>query len=216
MELARTDRPPVHPGQALLKEFLEPMELTQRELAQAIHVPYQRVNDVVRQRRGVTPSTALRLAKFLGTTADFWMGLQLRWDLYHAQSAEQEELERIEPRAPAVAEHVLYSREDDALASEIREGMAARTIDAQIQMPQEVFAVLEQRSAARGATPAQQIVEMVIAYLQGEVDPILQPDDPILSIPAAEGTGPGDLSTDHDRYLYRQDWQERLEGNTSG
>jgi addiction module HigA family antidote len=212
----RPDRPPVHPGEILLKEFLEPMELTQRELAKAIHVPYQRVNDVVRRRRGVTPSTALRLAKFFGNAADFWMGLQLRWDLYHAQSTEQDELQRIEARAPAVVEHALYSREDDALSSVIREGMAGQTIDAQIQVPREVFAMLEQRSEIQGAKPAQQIVEMVIAYLQGEVDPILQPDDPILSIPAAEGTGPGDLSADHDRYLYRKDWQERLGGNTSG
>ena len=203
---ALADRPPVHPGEVLLKEFLEPMELTQRKLAQAIHVPYQRVNDIVRQRRGVTPSTALRLAKFLGTTADFWMSLQVRWDLEHAQTAEHDELEQIEPRELGIKKHTLYSRTDDALAGVIKEGLAAQAIPAQIEMPREVFAMLEQRSKVQGATPAQQIVEMVIAYLQGEVDPILRPDDPILSIPVAEGAGPGDLSTNHDRYLYRKDW----------
>ena len=66
--------------------------------------------------------------------------------------------------------------------------------------------MLEQRSKTQGGTPAQQIVEMVIAFLQGEVDPILQADDPILAIPVAEGSGRSDLSTDHDRYLYRKDW----------
>ena len=82
-----TDREPTHPGEMLLQEFLLPLGMTQRDLATAMRVPYQRVNEVVRRRRGVTPSTALRLSKFLGTSPDFWMSLQLRWDLYHAQRA---------------------------------------------------------------------------------------------------------------------------------
>ena len=57
---------PTHPGEMLLEEFLKPMGLTQRQLAQAIHVPYQRINEIVNGRRGMTPSTALRLEKFLG------------------------------------------------------------------------------------------------------------------------------------------------------
>jgi addiction module HigA family antidote len=79
----------------LLEEFLSPMGLSQRNLAEGIRVPYQRVNELVNGRRGVTPSTALRLAKFFGTTADLWMNLQLRWDLYQAQTAESADLERI-------------------------------------------------------------------------------------------------------------------------
>jgi addiction module HigA family antidote len=81
----------------LLEEFLNPMSLTQRELADGINVPYQRVNEIVNGRRGVTPSTALRLARFFGVSAGFWMNLQLRWDLYHAQRTEQQELEAIKP-----------------------------------------------------------------------------------------------------------------------
>ena len=92
-----TNRAPTHPGEMLVEEFLKPMGLTQRELADAIHVPYQRVNEIVNQRRSITPSTALRLAKFFGMTADFWMNLQLRWDLYHTQQAEMRELETIQP-----------------------------------------------------------------------------------------------------------------------
>jgi len=92
-----THRLPTHPGEMLLEEFLTPMNLTQRELADAIHVPYQRVNEIVNARRGITPGTALRLAKFFGLSADFWMNLQLRWDLYHAQQAEQDELKSIRP-----------------------------------------------------------------------------------------------------------------------
>ncbi len=81
----------------LLQEFLLPLGLTQRDLATAIHVPFQRVNEVVRGRRGVTPSTALWLSRFLGTSPDFWMNLRLRWDLYHAQQAEAEHIDKIRP-----------------------------------------------------------------------------------------------------------------------
>ena len=86
---------PTHPGAMLLEEFLAPMGLSQRELADGICVPYQRINELVNGRRGLTPATALRLAKFFGTTADLWMNLQLRWDLYHAQLAEARDLQRI-------------------------------------------------------------------------------------------------------------------------
>jgi addiction module HigA family antidote len=94
-----THRPPTHPGEMLLEEFLIPMELTQRDLADAIHVPYQRVNELVKGKRGMTPSTALRLAKFFGVSPDFWMTLQVRWDLYQAQQSEAQELKQIQPRA---------------------------------------------------------------------------------------------------------------------
>lgn len=94
-----THRAPTHPGEMLLEEFLLPMGLTQRELAKAIHVPYQRVNEIVNGRRGITPSTALRLGKFLGVSAGFWLKLQLRWDLYDAQQAESNALKAIKPFA---------------------------------------------------------------------------------------------------------------------
>ena len=92
-----THRAPTHPGELLLEEFLSPMGLTQRELADAIHVPYQRVNEIVNRRRGITPSTALRLWKFFGMTPDFWMLLQLRWDLYHTRREESGYLKGIRP-----------------------------------------------------------------------------------------------------------------------
>lgn len=90
-----THRSPTHPGEMLLEEFLRPLGLTQRELAAKLHVPYQRINELVRGRRGVSPGTALRLAKFFGTSAAFWLNLQLRWDLYHAQRSEAKELKKI-------------------------------------------------------------------------------------------------------------------------
>lgn len=98
-----THRAPTHPGEMLREEFLIPMGITQRELAQAIHVSYQRVNELVNGRRGMTPAIALRLARFFGTSADFWMNLQLRWDLYHAQQAEARQLEIIQPYVTTVS-----------------------------------------------------------------------------------------------------------------
>jgi addiction module HigA family antidote len=82
-------------GEMLLEEFLEPMGITQKELATSIHVPYQRVNEIINKKRGITPSTALRLAKFFGMSEDFWLNLQLRCDLYQAKQVEAEELKQI-------------------------------------------------------------------------------------------------------------------------
>lgn len=90
-----TDREPTHPGEMLLEEFLVPMNITQRELADAIHVPYQRVNELVNQKRGITPATALRLGKFFGVSPEFWLNLQVRWDLYWATQVEKNELASI-------------------------------------------------------------------------------------------------------------------------
>lgn len=92
-----SDRKPTHPGEMLLEEFLKPMDLTQRDLAEGIHVPYQRVNEIVNGKRGITPSTALRLAKYFGNSEGFWMNLQLRWDLYHARESEASDLKKIQP-----------------------------------------------------------------------------------------------------------------------
>ena len=90
-----THRAPTHPGEMLLEEFLKPMDLSQRDLADGIRVPYQRVNELINGRRGVTPGTALRLGKYFGNTPAFWMNLQLRWDLYHAQQNEADALRQI-------------------------------------------------------------------------------------------------------------------------
>jgi len=91
-----THRKPTHPGEMLREEFLLPMEISQRYLADAIHVPYQRINELINQKRGVTPSTALRLAKFFGVSADYWLNLQIRCDLYRAQQSEKTDLDSIQ------------------------------------------------------------------------------------------------------------------------
>ena len=81
----------------LLEEFLAPMGIKQSELAEFIHVPRQRIKEIITDHGSVTPSIALRLAKYFGMSPDFWMNLQLRWDLYHTQQAESEDLNTIRP-----------------------------------------------------------------------------------------------------------------------
>jgi len=93
-----THRAPTHPGEMLLHEFLEPLGISQKELAEAIHVPYQRINELINGKRGMTPSTALRLSKYFGNSPDFWLNLQMRWDLYRAQKQEEKILDQIEKR----------------------------------------------------------------------------------------------------------------------
>ena len=80
-----TNRPPTHPGEMLLQEFLKPMKLSQVELARRMGVPIQRVNTLINGKRGITAQTALLLSRELKTTAEFWMNLQGAYDLYEAK-----------------------------------------------------------------------------------------------------------------------------------
>jgi addiction module HigA family antidote len=98
-----TNRPPIHPGEILLEEFLKPANITQVELAEAIDVSVQRVNEIVRGRRDITPSTALRLSRFFGTTPEVWLNLQVRVDLWKAMQKEGAAVARIRPRRVAAS-----------------------------------------------------------------------------------------------------------------
>ena len=92
-----THRPPTHPGEMLLEEFLKPLGVSNKQLAESIQLPYPQVNEIIKGRRPVTPAIALRLKKYLGMSVEFWMNLQLGWDLYHALQADAAVLEAIEP-----------------------------------------------------------------------------------------------------------------------
>lgn len=92
-----------HPGEMLLQEFLVPMGLTQKELADAIKVPFQRVNQIVAGKRGITPSTALRLAKFFDMSPGFWLNLQMKCDLQSAERNERQVLKAIRPTKMATS-----------------------------------------------------------------------------------------------------------------
>jgi len=73
--------PPIHPGEILREDYLVPLGMSAHALAMALHVPAPRINDIVRERRGVSPDTALRLARFFDTSAQFWLNLQSAYDL---------------------------------------------------------------------------------------------------------------------------------------
>lgn len=92
------NRPPTHPGEMLMAEFLKPLGISQSEFAVRLGVSFPRLNEIIRGKRAVTPDTALRLARVLGISADFWLGLQLDWDLWHAMRSEKAaEVAQLEP-----------------------------------------------------------------------------------------------------------------------
>jgi addiction module HigA family antidote len=88
---------PIHPGEVLFTEFLEPLGVTQHRLAVAIAVPPRRINEIVHGKRGISADTALRLARHFGTSDRFWLNLQSRYDLEIEQERLSEALNRIEP-----------------------------------------------------------------------------------------------------------------------
>jgi addiction module HigA family antidote len=91
---------PIHPGEILREDYLIPLEVSANALAKALHVPTPRINEIVRQRRGVTADTAMRLARYFDTTPLFWMNLQAEYDLRVAQVERSQQIEReVKPRA---------------------------------------------------------------------------------------------------------------------
>ena len=92
--------PNVHPGEVLLEEFLEPLGLSQNRLARELSVPPRRINEIVLGKRSVTPDTALRLARYFGTSERFWLGLQTDHDLEEARLVSESRIKReVRPRA---------------------------------------------------------------------------------------------------------------------
>jgi addiction module HigA family antidote len=88
----------IHPGEILREEFLKPLNMSSYELAKNLHVPPPRINDIVLEKRGITADTAIRLARFFGTTEDFWMNLQASFEVRDARRRLAKEIERIQPR----------------------------------------------------------------------------------------------------------------------
>lgn len=90
--------PPTHPGEMLFEEFLKPLGISQSAFAIRLGVSFPRLNEIIRGKRSVTPDTALRLARVLGMSADFWLGLQQDWNLWQAMHSESAaEIELLEP-----------------------------------------------------------------------------------------------------------------------
>ena len=94
--------PPIHPGEILLEEFLKPLGVTMNKLADELHVPANRITQIVDGRRSVTGETALRLARYFGTSPEFWLGLQKDYDLQIARDEFEAEVElQVQPRGKA-------------------------------------------------------------------------------------------------------------------
>ena len=94
--------PPIHPGETLREDFLKPLGLAANRLAIELRVPVTRVNDIVRSKRAITADTALRLARYFGTTPQFWMNLQTNYDLELAEDARGPEIaDRVRPHHAA-------------------------------------------------------------------------------------------------------------------
>ena len=96
-----TIMPPVHPGEILLEEFLKPLEVSQYRLAKEISVPARRVNEIVHGQRRISADTALRLARYFGTSERFWMNLQTRYDLEIEKDRLGDALDEIHPLSAA-------------------------------------------------------------------------------------------------------------------
>lgn len=95
-------RPPTHPGEMLLEEFLKPLNISQSAFAIQLGVSFPRLNEVINAKRSVTSDTALRLAQVTGMSADFWLGLQQDWDLWHAlRTKEAAQIARLKPLSRA-------------------------------------------------------------------------------------------------------------------
>ena len=88
----------IHPGEILREEFLKPMSMSANELARSLHVPAPRINDIVLERRGITADTAVRLARFFDVSEEFWMNLQLQYEVRAARQRLRNTIRKIQPR----------------------------------------------------------------------------------------------------------------------
>jgi addiction module HigA family antidote len=92
-----THAPPAHPGETLREDYLPDLGLTQQQLAARLGISFRRVNEIVNEKRPITLDTAMRLGRLFGQSPQFWLNLQLGWDVYHARSPAAAEIEQIEP-----------------------------------------------------------------------------------------------------------------------
>ncbi|MEW6351337.1 MAG: HigA family addiction module antitoxin [Thermodesulfobacteriota bacterium] len=109
--------PPVHPGETLMEDLMKPLGLSRKRLAQALGVDGRRINEIVSGRRSITGDTALRLARYFGTSPEFWMNLQARYDLETAKDKKLEEIQRtVKPRS--ASDYSPQRREDSQQAAD--------------------------------------------------------------------------------------------------
>ena len=90
-------RPPTHPGEILKEDFLSPLGITQTELAKALKTSFRTINEILNEKRGISPDMALRLSRYFGTSPDVWIGLQTDYDLYWARMKSKKAIDLIKP-----------------------------------------------------------------------------------------------------------------------
>jgi addiction module HigA family antidote len=93
----KLDRQPTHPGEIIKEDFMLPLKLTQTELAKALRTSFRTVNEILNEKRSISPEMALRLARYFGTTPDVWLGLQADFDLFKARLKSEKTIEEIKP-----------------------------------------------------------------------------------------------------------------------
>lgn len=98
MAIIERKRPPVHPGEILKEDFLSPLGITQVELAKALKTSFRTINEILNEKRSISPDMALRLSRYFGTTPDVWVGLQADYDLYWAKMKSKKTIDEIKPR----------------------------------------------------------------------------------------------------------------------
>ena len=90
-------RKPTHPGEILKKEFLEPLGMTQSQLAKEIHTTFRTINEIVKEKRNISPEMAIRLSRYFETSAELWLNLQSQYDLYVVKEKKMDDLKEIKP-----------------------------------------------------------------------------------------------------------------------
>ena len=128
--MARSTFPPIHPGVTLEEDFLKPLDLSGTRLALDLHVPPSRINDILHARRGITAETALRFARYFGTSATFWVNLQMQYDLAIAEDASSNVIEReVQPREKRKpSSKRAHARKRPTIASAANRGRTATRI----------------------------------------------------------------------------------------
>ncbi len=97
--------PNIHPGEVLREEFLKPMGITPYRLAKSTHIPASRISEIIKEKRGISTDTALRLGKFFGMSAEFWLGLQMEYELREARLHKEHELKKIKAYRPVTSQN---------------------------------------------------------------------------------------------------------------
>jgi antitoxin HigA-1 len=168
-------RPPTHPGEMLLEEFLRPLGISQSAFAARLGISPTSLNEIIRRKRSVTPDTALRLARVVGLSADFWLGLQQDWDLWHAaRSKRAARIARLEPIFIARAGLDQVPTMNDSIDRFVREAISRNASIIVANHPQGVHGFDNQTDDER----SREIIRSAIDFMKIHLGVMRPPDSP--------------------------------------